>query len=122
MPASVILSYRDTKSSSLLCLENAHRWFVLPPVIQELYVIMMKAKHLEIQLKMKIECHDPMSTLAYCILKFKNAFPWKYRYMYIRSIDFASVSVIFLLVFVTVLTLWNFVFLFLLYKSDVLPF
>jgi hypothetical protein len=43
-------------------------------------------------------------------------------YMYIRSIDFASVSVIFLLVFVTVLTLWNFVFLFLLYKSDVVPF
>jgi hypothetical protein len=33
-------------------------------------------------------------------------------YMYIRSIDFASVSVIFLLVFVTVLTLWNFVFCF----------
>jgi hypothetical protein len=74
--------YVHTISSSLLCLENAHRWFVLPPVIQELYVIMMKAKHLEIQLKMKIECHDPMSTLAYCILKFKNEFPWKYRYMF----------------------------------------
>jgi len=38
--------------------------------------------------------------------------------MYMRSIDFASVSVIFLLVFVTVLTLWNFV----LNTSDVVPF